>query len=105
MHINEVRQHIANGDLREIERAYGVLVGYPKEETITWPSPGPSAEALIAALAAVCDVLANDDSIMPSGTCDAAGLDVGSTYAQGAMDFFDHRSWWAEQFQSRVAGL
>ncbi|MHC2021373.1 hypothetical protein [Methylobacterium sp. CM6247] len=100
MKLADITTSIEANDLREIERAYRVLAGYPHEEAIEDADP----TNLLAAMVSVTIALAHDHSIMPSETCEAAGLRPGSTYAEGTTDFVANRQWWMRRFQSVMPG-
>lgn len=101
MHIAQIGRDIGSGDLGAVERAYRAIVAYPNEE----PIDGADPSSLYAALEEVCGALTDDVDVLPNKTCGAADVRPGSTYAEGAADFREHRAHWMHRFQSVMAGF
>ncbi|GJE44800.1 hypothetical protein [Methylobacterium soli] len=100
MHIKDIPDMVASGNIHEIERAYRALVGYPSEEEIA----GASTKSLVAALDRVSMALLSDFEVMPRQTCEAARLRNGATYRDGAGDFKAHHAWWQGHFNAVCGG-
>ncbi|MHC2017736.1 hypothetical protein [Methylobacterium sp. CM6247] len=100
MKLEDITISIEANNVSDIERAYRVLADYPREETIEGADP----TNLLAAMVSVTIALAHDYSIMPSETCEAAGLRPGSTYSEATTDFIVNRQWWVRRFQSVMQG-
>ena len=90
MHIKDIPEMVASGNISEIERAYRAIVAYPSEEEVL----DANAHNLLTALDAVSMALLTDFNVMPHSTCEAARLRVGATYRDGAGDFRAHHAWW-----------
>ncbi|WP_336487070.1 hypothetical protein [Methylobacterium nigriterrae] len=100
MHIKDIPDMIASGDVGEIERAYRALVGYPGVEEVA----GANTKSMLAALDALSMALLNDLTIMPHQTCECARLPLGSTYREGARDIHAHHAWWQGHINSACGG-
>ena len=100
MNIEDIGRDVTSGVRTDIERAYRALVGYPHEEGVEIET----VASFYAALGQVCDALADDQSMMPSATCESAGMRPGSTYAEGAVDFRAHPGPWMQRIQSAMGG-
>ena len=93
MHIADIENDLAAGDVRGIEDAFRALVGWPNETRI---EGGP--RALRKALRLCCLNLHGDDSIMPSGTVELIAEQseepVGATYQDGAEAVLKSIGYW-----------
>jgi hypothetical protein len=100
VHIKDIPEMVASGDISEIERAYCAIVGFPHEEEIT----GANAHNLLTGLDAVSMALLSDLNVMPRHTCEAARLRAGATYREGAGDFRAHHAWWQGRLNALCSG-
>lgn len=100
MHIKDVPDMVASGNLSEIERAFRALVAYPSEEEVA----GATSKSLMLALDAVSQALLTDLNAMPPQTCAALRVRVGSTYRDGAGDFRAHPAWWHGRLNAACGG-
>lgn len=94
MHVRDIIRAIAVDDLRETERGFRALVGYPREEEIGGATP----ETLMAALEACCDALAADQNRMPRETRDLFELSRSQTYADAIASIRTDRDLWEGYF-------
>ena len=93
MHVADIEEDIASGDIRGIEDTFRALVGWPNEAKIEG-----GTRALRRALRLCCLNLHGDDSIMPSGTAELIAEQsdepVGVTYQDGAKAVLESIGYW-----------
>lgn len=93
MHIADIENDLAAGDIRGIEDAFRALVGWPNEAKTEG-----GTRTLRKALRLCCLNLHGNDSIMPSGTAELIAEQsdepIGVTYHDGAAAVLERTGYW-----------
>lgn len=103
IHLSDINEDIARGDVAGIENAFRALVGWPNEDDIG----GATRDGLRVALKDVCEALIGDERIMPGETAsliaDVNDELVDGTYSAGADAVLATLGYWNIRFQTAKA--
>jgi hypothetical protein len=109
IHVNDIEEHLARGDIRSLETDFRALVSFPKEEEIEGVD---NTAALSALLMKVAAALVGDQSIMPEGSVVAIMDAIAGwftladrTYASGALAVLQYPEQWDLAFVNAFEGL
>src|SRR4051812_22971606 len=91
MHVDDIKQALANGDVATIRNGFVALV---TEGRVA----GLATANGMALLEEVAAALKDDSAIIPSQACDALGIAAGSRYGVGVATVQANRHLWAEYF-------
>lgn len=94
MHVRDITRAIATDDLRETERGFRAVVGYPREEEVGGATP----ETLMAVLEVCCDALATDTNRMPRETRALFDEESAETYGEAVTAIRADRDAWEGYF-------